>query len=57
MSPVRLGPLLRQHEARLDGLAEADLVGEEHALAEGLSQREERGINLVRLEVDARVGG
>jgi hypothetical protein len=34
-APLALRPLLGEHQTRLDGLAETDLVGQQRALGEG----------------------
>ena len=55
-APLALRPFLREHEPGLDGLAEADLVGEQRALGEGRLEGEQRGVDLVRVQVDLRTG-
>ena len=52
---LALRPELAEHDARFDRLAEADLVGQDHALGERRLEREERGFDLVRVEIDRRV--
>src|ERR1700736_3138637 len=51
---LALGRALGDRKARLDRLAEADLVREQGTLREGRRQREERYVDLMRVEVDAR---
>src|SRR6185312_2219787 len=51
---LALGPALRDDETRLDGLAEADFIGKQHALSERRGQREQRGVHLMRIHIDAR---
>ena len=46
-APFALGPFLGNDEARLDGFAEADLVGEQSAFGEGRMEREKRGVDLM----------
>ena len=50
-----LGPELAENQAGLDSLAQADLVGQEDALAEGGIQGEQGGVNLVRVEINGGV--
>ena len=50
-----LGPKLAEDQAGFDGLAQADLVGQQDALAEGRFQGEQGGVNLVRVQVNGRV--
>ena len=47
---------LGDHHARLDGLAQPDLVGEHAAAAGQRLEREGRGLDLVRIEVDPGLG-
>ena len=50
-----LGPELAEDQAGFDGLAQADFVGQQDALAEGGFQGEQGGVNLVRVQVNGRV--
>jgi hypothetical protein len=50
-----LRPALRDAETGLDGLPEAHLVGQQHPARDGRLQREERGVDLVGVEIDAGV--
>jgi hypothetical protein len=54
-APPPLGPLLRQKEARLDRLSEPDFVGEDRSFGERAAKGKERGIDLIRVEVDLGV--
>src|SRR5262249_10770046 len=54
-APTTFGPLLREDKRSLNCLAQADLVGEQHATCVGRAQSEKRGLDLVRIEIDARV--
>ena len=47
-----LGPALRDHQARLDGLAEAHFVGKDDAARKRVAAGEEGGIDLMRVEID-----
>ena len=47
-----LRPALRDHQARLNGLAEAHFVGKDDAARKWVAAGEEGGIDLVRVEVD-----
>jgi len=47
---------LCQKQAGLDRLSETDLVGEDRALGERALEREERGLDLVRVQVHLRIG-
>ena len=51
-APLALRPPLRQHQPRLDRLAEADLVGQQHAPRERRPEREQRRVDLVRVQID-----
>ncbi|OIQ71762.1 hypothetical protein GALL_466190 [mine drainage metagenome] len=51
-APLALGPLLREHEARLDGLAQTHLIRQKRALGKGRVEGEQCGIDLVGIEVD-----
>ncbi len=53
---LTLCPSLRQEKTRLDGLPEANLIGEDDAARKGIAQGEERCIQLVRVEVHLGVG-
>lgn len=52
---LAFGPVLREHQARLNGFAEAHLVGEDRALRKRRSEREERRFDLMRVEVHLRI--
>jgi hypothetical protein len=54
-SALALGPVLTEHQSGLDGLAEADLVGEYHPHRQGASEGEEGRFDLMRIEVHAGV--
>ncbi len=54
-SAFSLGPPLRQHQARLDGLSEPDFVGEQHATRQRRLEGEQRRVDLVRVQVDLRI--
>ena len=49
------GPILAEHQAGLDGLAQADLIGEQNALRQGTSQGEGSGVDLMRVQVHAGI--
>jgi hypothetical protein len=51
---LALGPAVGDGKARLDRLAEADLVRKQGTLREGGRQREECYVHLMRVQVDAR---
>ena len=53
--PLSLGPFLRQHQPGLDGLAEADLVGQQRAFGERRAESEQRRVDLMRIQIDLRV--
>ena len=55
-APFALCPFLGNDEACLDGLAEADLVGEQGTLRQGRVERKKRGVDLMRIEIDLRTG-
>ena len=50
------GPTLGQNDARLDGLTEPDLIGKDGPARQRRAEREQRGFDLVRVQIDARVG-
>lgn len=50
-----LRPLLRDHEAHLDGLAQAHLVGKDRALRKRRAEGEKRRLNLMRVQVHLHV--
>ncbi|MCY1550620.1 hypothetical protein D9M68_868870 [compost metagenome] len=50
-----LCPQLAQHQCSFNGFAQTHLVGQYHAFAERVLEREERGVNLVWVEVNAGV--
>jgi len=52
---LALGPELGQHQARLDGLAEPHLVGQDDASGERVAAGEQRRFDLVRIQVDLGV--
>ena len=54
--PLSFRPFLRQHQPCFDGLAEAYLVCEQCAFRERRTKCEQRGINLVGIQVDLCVG-
>ena len=49
------GPKLAENQTGFDGFAQADLVGQNHALAKGGFQGKQRGVNLVRIQVNGGV--
>ena len=49
------GPALRDDQAGLDGLAEPDLVREDAAAFAQAPEREDHGVDLVRVRVDPRL--
>jgi hypothetical protein len=51
-APLALRPPLRQHEPRLDRLAEPDFVGQQHTARERRPEREQRRVDLVGVQVD-----
>lgn len=53
--PLALGPVLAEHDARLDGFAQTHLVGQQHALAQRRAQRKHRSLDLVGVQVHAGV--
>ena len=50
-----LGPQLAEHQPCLDGLAEAHLVREQHALAQRRAEGEQRGVDLVWVQVNGGI--
>jgi hypothetical protein len=44
---------LRGDESRLDGLAQADLVGEDRSSGQRVLEGEESGVDLMRVQVDS----
>ena len=48
-------PFLGKDEARFDGFSKTDFIGENGALGQRRLERKERGLNLVRVEIDLRV--
>ena len=54
-APLALRPALREDQTRLDGLAEPDLVGEDRPPGQGGAEREQRGLDLVRVQVHLRI--
>src|SRR5450756_423957 len=55
--PARaLDPLLRQQQPSLDRLPQPHLVGEDGALGKRAAEGEERRLDLMRVEIDLRVG-
>ena len=55
-APLALRPPLRDHQSRLDGFAQAHLVGQNGAARDRRLQREQRRIDLMRVHFDARGG-
>lgn len=53
--PPALGPELADDEARLDSLAEPDLVGQERAAGQGRAERKECSVDLMRIQIYRRV--
>ena len=53
--PFAFGPILAQHQPGLDGLAEPDLIGQQHALRQRIAKGEGGGVDLVRVQVHAGV--
>ena len=51
-APLALRPFLREDQARLDGLAETDLVGQQRALGERRLEGEQGGIDLMGIQID-----
>lgn len=49
--PTPLRPLLGEQQPRLNGLAEANLISKNCTLREGRPKREQRGVDLVRIEI------
>src|ERR1043165_2576775 len=54
-SAPALGPALRDDDPRLDRFPEPDFVREEHAFREGRTHGEECGVDLVRVQIHARI--
>src|SRR5262249_24758190 len=50
-----LSPLLREYEACFDRLSEPDLVRQQRPSRVGRAKREERRVDLMRVEIDPRV--
>ena len=53
--PAPLGPALRDHQAGLDRLAQPHLVGQDHALRQRVAEGEQRGLDLMRVQIDLRI--
>ena len=51
-APFPLRPFLGDHQARLDGLAQPDFVGEHCALGEGRLEGEQGRVDLMRVKID-----
>ena len=54
-APFALCPALGNHQARLNGLAQAHLVRQDHALRERAAEGKESRLDLVGVEVDPRI--
>src|SRR5207248_3874809 len=52
---LALGPALRQQKASLDGFSKPDFVGQDCATRKRVSEREQRGFDLVRVKIDLGV--
>ena len=53
--PPALRSFLREHEARFDGLAQADLIRQQRTFRKRRLESEQRGVDLVRVEVYLRI--
>ena len=49
------GPALRDDQTGLDGLAQTDLVGQDHAARKGIAAGEQRRLDLMRIQVHLRI--
>jgi hypothetical protein len=54
-SPLPFRPLLRDDQARLNGLAQANLIGEQRAFGQRRLEGKERDFNLVGVEIHLRI--
>jgi len=54
-APPAFRPVLGEHKPGFDRFTQADLVGEEHTLGKGGAYGEESCINLMGIQVDARI--
>jgi hypothetical protein len=52
---LALGPFLRDQQACFDGLSETDLVRKDGALGQWVARREQRRVDLVRVQVDLSI--
>jgi hypothetical protein len=52
---LALGPFLRDQQACFDGFAETDFVGKDGAPGQRVARREQRGVDLVRVQVDLSI--
>src|SRR5262249_52741573 len=50
---LAFGPALRNDEAGFDGLAQADLIGKQYTLGKRRGEREQGGVYLMRIHIDA----
>ena len=55
-TPLPLRPSLRKDKTRLDGLAQANLVGQQRALRKRRVESEQRRVHLVRIQIHLRAG-
>ena len=54
-APLALRPLLRKHQAGLDGLAQAHFVGQQRAFGKRRVEGEQGRIDLMRVQIDLRI--
>ncbi len=53
---LALGPLLREQEARLDGLPKPDFIRQNRPFGERAAEGKEGSLDLVRIEIDLSIG-
>ena len=52
---LAFGPALRDQETGFDGLAQAHLIGQDHALGKRIARGEQGRIDLMRVQIDLRI--
>ena len=55
IAPLAFGPFLRDDQARLDGLAQTDLICQHRPLRQWRMKGEQSGFDLVRIQIDLGV--
>ena len=52
---LALGPALGDQQASFNGLAQANLVGQDHAFGKWIAGGEQRRVDLVRVQIHLRI--